>query len=228
MSELSYTKSESGFINRTFIYMAIGLIITFVIGFLVSQSEELAAIVLAKPTVAIGLAVVELALVFILSRRINKMSASSALMMFFLYSILNGLTFSAIFIVYDLTSVMQVFVLAAIMFFCCAMAGKLTNKDLSSIGRIGIMAVVGIIIATVLNFFLNSDSLSMMISYVGVAVFCGLTAYDMQTLKKIHNEIYYTDQESADKYAVIGALNLYLDFINLFLYLLRLFARDND
>ncbi|WP_244833491.1 Bax inhibitor-1/YccA family protein [Clostridium sp. BJN0001] len=227
MSELSYTKSESGFINKTFTYMATGLLVTFVIGFFISQSINLRTLILTKPQLSIGLAILEVALVLILSRRINKMSASSALMMFFLYSILNGLTFSAIFVVYDLSSIMQVFILASIMFFCCAMAGKLTNKDLSSLGRISIMAVIGIIIATVFNFFINSEGLSMIISYVAVAVFCALTAYDMQTLKRIHNQIYYSDAESANKYAILGALTLYLDFINLFLHLLRLFGNDN-
>lgn len=147
-----------------------------------------------------------------------------ATLMFVLYSVINGVTLSSIFLIYTAESITQVFLITAGTFGAMAFIGYTTKKDLSSMGKYLLMALIGLIIATLVNIFFKSSGMSMIISYVGVLIFVGLTAYDSQKIKEMCNSIEYVD-ESAQKLALLGALTLYLDFINLFIYLLRIFGK---
>jgi FtsH-binding integral membrane protein len=167
----------------------------------------------------------ELGLVVYLSRRIEKMSFAQARAGFFTYAVLNGLTLSAIFITYDISSIYYVFLIAAIMFIFAGFIGVTVKKDLSAMGHFLILSVIGLIAASILNIFLRMQAMDTLISFAGVIIFSGLTAYDMQKIKAMHYNAYNMEGERAAKYSIIGALQLYLDFINLFLYLLRLFGR---
>ena len=145
--------------------------------------------------------------------------------MFIAYSIINGLTFGSIFVIYSLQSIISIFVVTAAMFFCCSMIGMTAKKDLSMIGRIAIMGVVGILITSLFNLFIGSGQLSIMVNYLGIAVFCALTAYDMQKVKLIHEKNYSYDADTTNKFAIIAALELYLDFINLFIHLISILGK---
>ena len=158
-----------------------------------------------------------------LSAALPRLSYATAGILFLLYSGLNGLTMAAIFLVYTLGSVGGVFLITAGTFGAVAFYGATTKRDLSSVGSLAFMGLIGIILASIVNIFLNSSALSWIISYVGVAVFVGLTAYDMQKLKQIHESASLRGEEAA-KVAIHGALRLYLDFVNLFLMLLRIFG----
>ena len=175
-----------------------------------------------------GLLIGELALVWYVSARIDHLSLPTATMLFVLYSVLNGATLSIIFMAYTMTSIASVFFITAGTFAAMSLVGYFTKKDLSGLGRILFMALIGLVIATLVNVFLiKSGGFSLIVSYVGVLIFVGLTAYDTQ---KIKNMLVEADDISADaqKIALMGSLALYLDFINLFLYLLRIFGNSRD
>lgn len=225
MNEISYSKSQNNFINKTLLYMAIGLIITFAVGYFISTSVSMMMLIYSNSAFVIGIIVVELALVVLLSRKINKLSVQAAFAMFITYSIVNGFTFGAIFTIYSLESIISIFVVTSAMFFCCSMIGMTSKKDLSMVGRIAIMGVVGILVTSLFNLFVGSDELSMFVNYIGIAVFCALTAYDMQKVKLIHEQNYGYDAATTNKFAIIAALELYLDFINLFIYLIRILGK---
>jgi FtsH-binding integral membrane protein len=225
MNEISYSKSENNFINKTLLYMSIGLIITFAVSYFISTNISMMMVIYSNPTLFIGIIIAELALVVVLSRKINKLSAQAAFAMFIAYSIINGLTFGSIFVIYSLQSIISIFVVTAAMFFCCGMIGMTAKKDLSMIGRIAIMGVVGILITSLFNIFIGSGQLSIMINYLGIAVFCALTAYDMQKVKLIHEKNYSYDADTTNKFAIIAALELYLDFINLFIHLISILGK---
>ena len=165
-----------------------------------------------------------IALVIGLSAAINRISLAMATLMFVVYAILNGVTFSSLFYVYTLGSLASTFLICAGTFGAMSLVGYFTKSDLSSIGKYLIMALIGLIIATVVNIFVKSTALEMIMTYAGVLIFVGLTAYDTQKIKKMFMNA-PDASESTQKYAVLGALTLYLDFINLFLYLLRIFGR---
>lgn len=165
----------------------------------------------------------ELGVVIALSASINKISALTATLGFLLYAALNGLSFSFIFLVYTGTSISNVFFMTAGTFAAVSMFGWATKADLTSLAGFFTMALIGVIIASVVNMFLHSAPLYWIISYAGLALFIGLTAYDVQRLKNIHQ-----NGGASDQVAILGALILYLDFINLFLYLLRIFGRRKD
>lgn len=227
MNELSFARSETKFINKTFLYMALGLIITFGVGYFVSSTQFMYILLSQSPVgITIGLAVIEFALVVFLSRRINKMSVQTAATSFIVYSVINGITFSVFFLVYDMQSILSVFLLAAVMFAASGFIGATIQKDLSVFGRFMLMAVIGIVVVSIINLFLQLSGLAIAINYISILVFCGLTAYDMQTIKAIHYQSYYMDNTAVNKYAIVGALNLYLDFINIFIHLLQLLGRE--
>ena len=162
------------------------------------------------------------------SARIDRLSLSTATLLFILYSVLNGATLSIIFLAYTMTSIASVFFITAGTFAAMSLVGYFTKKDLSGLGRILFMALIGLIIATLVNVFLiKSGGFSLIVSYVGVLIFVGLTAYDTQRIK---NMLVEADDVSAEaqKIALMGALALYLDFINLFLYLLRIFGGNRE
>lgn len=170
-----------------------------------------------------GLIIAELVLVFTLSAAINRLSLSVATLMFILYSVLNGCMLSSIFYVYSPMIITKVFFITAGTFGITAAYGYATKRDLSSFGRIFYMALLGLFIATVVNFFMKSATLDYLLSYAGVIIFTGLTAWDSQKIRKLLQVQYEVDEKS-QKLALLGALTLYLDFINLFLYLLKIFG----
>ncbi len=173
------------------------------------------------------LIIAELVLVFVLSARINKMSVATATIMLIVYSALNGVTLSFIFVVYSLGSIAKTFFITTGMFGVMALVGATTKRDLSKLGSILFMALIGLIIASLVNIFLRSSGLDWIISLIGVVLFTALTAYDVQRVKQLAAESDLYDDTQVGRLAVISALSLYLDFINLFLYLLRFFGRDN-
>ncbi len=204
-------------------WMALALVVTGLSAFYTASSPRLLDAIFGSG-LFIGLIIAELIMVIVLSARINKMSFVTAGIVFVIYSIVNGLTLSSILIAYTMESVASTFFITAGTFAAMAIVGTVTKKDLSSIGQILFMALIGLILATIVNIFLKSSMMSYIISYVGVAVFVGLTAYDAQKIKNMIHQ-YGTDLSDDNmKLALMGSLSLYLDFINLFLYLLRIFG----
>ncbi len=222
---ISASTADTELRTRTFIrsvygWMFGGLLLTSLAALWVVMSPAMQQIVLMNRMVAFGLMIVELGIVMFLSFRLMAMSAGTAAAAFLVYSFLNGLTLSVIFFVYSRVSIMQAFVTAAGMYGAMAIYGLVTKKDLTSWGSFFFMGVIGIVIASVVNIFVRSDALSFVVSVIGVFVFLGLTAYDNQKLKSLAT----VTGPMSENVAVYGALQLYLDFINLFLFLLRLFG----
>ena len=173
------------------------------------------------------LGIIEIGLVVLISRKMDRLSQKAALGYFILYSALNGITLGSIFIVYTDKSVISVFLVASAMFFCCSMIGMTAKRDLSVVGRIAIIGLVGILITTLINMFIGSQETWSILNYLGVIVFSALTAYDMQKVKYMHQESYGMDPIMVNKLAIIAALQLYLDFINIFIYLIRIFGQED-
>ena len=223
------------FIRSVYNWMAIGLALTGFVAFYVSHSEAMLRLLFEvvgnqlKPTLLFyGLIIGELALVFSLASRVSKMQASTATALFVLYAALNGATLSSIFLIYTQSSITSVFFICAATFIACSIYGMITKRDLTSMGQFMFMGLIGIIIASVVNFFIQSSGMSLIISYIGVIVFVGLTAYDTQKLKTMAlTQPADLDAGVVRKGAIIGALTLYLDFINMFIFMLHIFgARD--
>ena len=216
------------FIRSVYNWMAIGLGLTGFVAFYVSTSESLKQLIFGNQILFFGLIIGELALVFTLSSRVNKMQASTATALFVLYSALNGATLSFIFLIYTRSSITSTFFICAATFVACSIYGMTTKRDLTSMGGFLMMGLFGIIIASVVNIFLRSSGMSMIISYIGVLVFVGLTAYDTQKLKNMAlTQPAGVEAGVIRKGAILGALSLYLDFINLFLMLLRILGNRN-
>lgn len=220
-----YVKSENNFITKTLLIMGLGLLVTFAMAvgtqfFILSNESYLINIV---PLIFLAM-ILELGIVWYLSRRIDKLSVFAAKAWFFIYSVLNGFTLSITFLAYGLGTVSVAFGLCSVMFFCSAMIGMTTKKDLTTLGRVLMMGVVGLILIGLLGIIFPSAfvGMNLFIALLGIAIFCGLTAYDMQKIKYFHQNAYAYDETYRSKYAIIAALNLYLDFINLFLYILKL------
>jgi FtsH-binding integral membrane protein len=210
--------------RKVYVWMTLALLLTAITAFGVATSPTLLTTIYSSRVVMWGLIFAEFALVIAISGAINKLSLSTATLLFILYSVLNGATLSAIFVIYTDLAIVKAFIVSAGTFGAMAVFGYTTKRDLSTIGRIMFMLLIGIIIASIVNIFLKSGAFDYIISFIGVAVFTGLTAWDSQTIKKmLMNQ--YDMSENSQKIALLGALNLYLDFINLFLYLLRIFGR---
>ena len=211
------------FIRSVYNWMAIGLGLTGLVAFYVSNNESLQKIVFGNQLLFFGLLIGQLALVFTISARVHKMQASTATGLFLLYAALNGVVFSSIFLLYTTSSINSTFFICAGTFITCSIYGMTTKRDLTSLGGFMVMGLIGIIIASVVNIFIRSSGMSMIISYIGVLVFVGLTAYDTQKLKAMAlSQPEGLDAAVIRKGTIIGALTLYLDFINLFLMLLRI------
>nr|WP_297227922.1 Bax inhibitor-1/YccA family protein [uncultured Prevotella sp.] len=210
--------------RKVYTWMTLALLITGVTAFGVASSPTL---FMSLSKMMWGLIIAELALVFILSGAINRLSLGTATLMFIGYSVLNGAMLSSIFLVYEPMVIAKVFFITAGTFGAMAVYGYTTKKDLTSMGKILFMALIGLIIATVVNMFLKSPGFDYILSYIGVAIFIGLTAWDSQKIKEML-QTQYDMSEGAQKLALLGALTLYLDFINLFLYLLRIFGNNRD
>jgi FtsH-binding integral membrane protein len=229
MPQVPATEASTIFLAKVFNWMAIGLGLTGVIAFLTINSQTAMQMLFtvqdgyAKPNMLLyGLLIAELGMVFYLSARIQKISAQAATGLFLGYSALNGVTLSTILLYYTASSVVATFFVTAGMFGAMAVYGFVTKKDLSSWGSFLFMGLIGIIIASVVNMFLGSSMMSWVISGIGVIIFTGLTAYDVQQITRMGEQGIMNGGESAiRKGAIMGALKLYLDFINLFLMLLR-------
>jgi len=214
--------------RKVYVWMTLALVITGFTAFGVASSPGLVYTIVSNRLLFWGLVIAELALVWTVSARLDRMSLATGTMLFVLYSVLNGATLSVIFLAYTMESLTSVFFITAGTFAAMAAFGHFTKTDLSSLGRILFMALIGLVIATVVNvFFVKSGGFSLIISYVGVLVFVGLTAYDTQKIKQM---LIMADDvtEDAQKIALMGSLSLYLDFINLFLYLLRIFGSSKE
>ena len=174
-----------------------------------------------------GLVIAEFALVIGISAAINRLSLATATLMFVAYSVINGAMLSSIFMIYTAASIASVFFITAATFAVMALIGYTTKTDLTSVGKLLFMALIGLVIATIVNMFIGSSTLTMICSYVGVLIFVGFTAYDSQKIKNMLMQAPDAG-ESSQKLALLGALTLYLDFINLFIYLLRIFGDRRD
>lgn len=214
------TEASRKFLLNVYNWMAMGLALTGVIAYGVAQSTFVDAI-LSNPILYFGLFIAQIGIVLALSFAINKMPSGVAIGAFFLYAALTGVTFSVLFLVYTGASIASTFFICAGMFASVSAYGYFTKKDLAKMGTYLFMALIGLIIASVVNMFMKSDTMSLIISYVGVLIFTGLTAYDTQKIKKM-SQTSDMDSEQGKKGAVMGALALYLDFINMFLFLLRI------
>jgi FtsH-binding integral membrane protein len=220
-------EASSIFLAKVFNWMAMGLGLTGIIAYF-TAGTGLAQAIVASPLFMM-LIFAELGLVFYLSARIEKIQASTAAGLFIGYSALNGLTLSTVFLAYTSSSIAGTFFITAGMFGAMALYGLVTKRDLSGLGSFLFMGLIGLIIASVVNIFLKNSGLDWIISLVGVGIFTGLTAYDVQKIKRMGEEGILEQGEAAvKKGSILGALALYLDFINLFLMLLRFFGGSRD
>lgn len=222
--QLAVSQAFPVMMRKVFTWMTLALVITGFTAYGVANTPAVLQAIFGNPMILWGLVIAELVLVVGVSAAINRLSLTVATLMFVIYSVINGALLSSIFLVYTSTSISVVFFITAGTFATMALIGYTTKTDLSSMGKYLWMGLIGLIIATVVNHFLKSDALTVMVSYLGVLIFVGLTAYDTQKIKSML--IQAPDAgEGMQKLALLGALSLYLDFINLFLYLLRIFGR---
>lgn len=212
-----------GFLQRVYLYMGLGLAVTGLVAMVVVSSPALLSLVFGNRLVLYGLMIAELLLVVAFSAVSTRVSAGTAAAMLLVYAALNGVTFSAIFLVYTRGSIASTFLVSGGMFAAVSAYGAMTKRDLSSVGSFAFMGLIGLVIASVVNIFLKSPMLYWLTTFVGVIVFTGLTAYDTAKLKQVA-----VQGGASSSWALRGALSLYLDFINLFLLLLRIFGRRRD
>lgn len=218
------------YMSQVYGWMAVGLALTGVVAWFASTNPAVLQLLftfdgrgyLSLSMLSWVLIIAQLGLVFALSGMIRNLSGSTATTLFMLYSVLSGLTLTSIFIVYTASSIVSVFFITAGMFAALAFYGYTTKRDLSSFGRFLFMGLIGIVIASLVNMFMKSTSLMWAITYIGVFVFAGLTAYDTQKLKAFGEQLSQNDPSAFRRFVILGALTLYLDFINLFLMLLRI------
>lgn len=221
MSVDATAAEQQRFMVRVYNWMTAGLGITGFMAFYISNSPAMMNIIFGNPIMPIALIITQIGLVFWLATRVMQMSASKATGVFMLYAGLTGITFSAIFMAYTTASIFSTFLVTAGTFGAMSLYGYTTKKDLTSWGSFLFMGLIGIIIASLVNIFMQSSMMHMIITYAGVLIFVGLTAYDTQKIKEM-NILGNEGTEEDTKEAIRGALTLYLDFINLFLMLLRL------
>ena len=208
--------------RNVYMWMTFALIITGITALIVADTPSLITAIMSNNILFFGLLIAEFALVWYISARIHSITFTNATMLFILYSILNGVTLSFIFLAYTMSSIASTFFVTAGTFGVMCLYGYFTKKDLTSIGNLCFMALIGLIIASVVNMFWSNSTLYWIVTYAGVLIFVGLTAYDTQKIKKLLLSEGTEVNETTQKIALLGALSLYLDFINLFLYLLRL------
>lgn len=226
-SDFAMSTAFSALMRKVFIWMALALVITGVTAYGVATTPSLLIAIVTNKALFWGLIIAELALVFAVSGAINRLSLATATLLFVLYSVVNGVTLSVIFLAYSMPAIIQTFFITAGTFGVMALVGYTTKTDLTSLGKLLFMALIGLVIATVVNMFVGSTGFDYILSYVGVLIFVGLTAYDTQKIKQMCMQAPDAG-EHMQKLALLGALSLYLDFINLFLYLLRIFGNNKD
>lgn len=218
----------ASFLSGVYYWMTFALGLSALCAWLVGTSENLTRMILKNPVMMIVLIVLELGLVFVISGLIQKMSAAVATALFSLYAALNGLTLGFVFIAYSIPAISSAFLTTTVTFAAMAVYGTVTKRDLTKLGSILFMALIGLIIASVVNMFWANSTLYWIVTYAGVLIFVGLTAYDAQAIKNLYLNMNDGASETRRKLAVLGALTLYLDFINLFLFLLRIFGGRRD
>jgi uncharacterized protein len=224
VSQTAIESAQQRFVTKVFWWMAVALATTGAISFYIMQSEALLATVVRSPGLLIGLVVAELGLVVVLSAAIRRISATTATALFFLYAAFTGVTLSVVFAAYTMESLATAFFVSAGTFVAMGIYGLTTGRDLTSVGNIAFMGLIGIIIASVVGIFFPSSMINTVTAYIGVLVFVGLTAYDAQKIKAM-GPLVAEGSDAERKGAILGALQLYLDFINLFLMMLRIFGR---
>jgi FtsH-binding integral membrane protein len=213
------------FLQKVYGWMFVGLAITAVVAFAVANSPTLLRYVLSNPILFMGLIVVQLGLVFYLSAKVETLAPSTAMTLFVIYSALNGVTLSFVLLVYTGESIATAFFVTAGMFGAVAVYGSTTTRSLAGAGQFFFMGLIGILLASIVGIFWHNDTLQFLIAAIGVIVFTGLTAWDAQRLKLMAATV---PEDRSGSYAVVGALSLYLNFINLFLMLLRLLGGRRD
>ncbi len=223
-SEWDLTAYMSQVMRKVYVKMFLGLLVTALTSWFVLSNETILMTLVQSRGLLIGLCVAELALVFILSMAINKLSSPLATLLFYVYAVINGITLTPIFLVYTMSSIALTFFVTAGVFLAMSIYGYTTKSDLTKFGTYLIMGLIGLIICSIINIFWANSVMDWIVSFAGVLIFIGLTAWDTWKIKQMAME---TDEVNAGKLATLGALSLYLDFINLFLYLLRfLGSRD--
>lgn len=223
--DVAFAANVSKAMRSVYLKMFLALLVTAATSFVVLAQQSFLIYMLNNQWVYWGLLIAELVLVFSVSARLNKISTTTANLMFYAYSILNGIVLSVIFMIYTSGSIAQTFLITAGVFGAMSAYGYFTKSDLTKFGSFLMMALIGLIVCVVVNMFLASSTLDWIISFAGVAIFIGLTAWDTQKIKTM---MAYSNGTNIGKIATIGALSLYLDFINLFLYLLRFFGASRD
>ena len=207
---------------KVFTWLFIGLLITFVSGFALYLNESLLFSLMSSMSTLLIIVIVELVIAFVLSARIQKMNPVTMKVLYVIYCLITGLTFSSIFIVYEIGSIISIFLITALIFAVLAIYGHRTHRDLTKFGTILIFTLLGILLAGIVNIFLQNSMLDLILTSLGVLIFMGYIAYDVQKIKTM---VPYVGEEKA---AVYGAFSLYLDFINLLIRLLQLFGKKND
>jgi uncharacterized protein len=231
MSYMPYTTAQTtalqnGVMHRVYAWMTAGLLVTGAVASFVAGSAELTNLIFGNPFLFFGLFIAQIVMVIGLSAGINRLAPSVAMALFIGYAALNGLTFSAIFLAYTEASIASTFFVTAGTFGAMSLYGYTTKRDLSGVGNFAVMALIGLLIASVVNMFLRNEAIYWILTYAGVLIFVALTAWDTQKIKRLAAEV--SDETSAGRVAVIGALTLYMDFINLFIYLLRILGVRRD
>lgn len=220
-----YVNSFSNIMSKVYGVMTLGLVITAIIMFMV-YSNPSAFMFLYEGITPLFLVLAEFGLVYWLSSRVMKQAYNVNLMLFLLYSVLNGLTLSIVVFMYPMAIIYQAFFVTAIVFGIMSAYGYFTKKDLTGLGQLLFFGLIGIVVASIVNIFVGGTTLSLYISYAGLIIFLGLVAYDTQKIKNMYH-IVGEENENSKKIVIFGALSLYLDFINIFIYLLRIFARSS-
>jgi FtsH-binding integral membrane protein len=225
--DLARSAAFPALMRKVYLWMTMALVITGLCAWGTATSPAMVQLVFGNRAAIWVLLIAEIGLVFYTTARINRLSLTTATTLFIIYSALNGVTLSSIFMVYAMTSIAKVFFITAGTFGVMALYGSVTKTDLTKFGNLFLMALLGLIIASVANLFFKSSGFDLILSYIGVVLFVGLTAWDSQQIKRALSMQAGLD-ETAQKVALLGALELYLDFINLFLYLLRIFGRSDN
>jgi FtsH-binding integral membrane protein len=214
------------FFNAVYAWMAVGLALTGVVGWLVYTHPAAMSSFMTRGA-SLGIFIGELVLVVVITSALRAVNAAFATLLFLAFAALNGLMLSVIFFVYTLPSIGATFAACAAMFAAMSLYGMLTKSDLTTLGKILFMALIGLVVASIVNIFVASSALYWIVSYAGVIIFAGLTAYDTQRLRQLALSV-GGDGALAARMSIVGALTLYLDFINMFLFLLRLFGQGRN
>lgn len=213
---------EKNIFSKVYMWVFIGLLITFASSYMVSTSYTALSLIFGSSLYWV-LIIAEIVVAIILPVRLNKMSKTTATILYLLYTLLSGLTFASIFILFSISSIIYVFLISALVFLIFALIGRFTNIDLTKFGTFLLMILIGVVILELINLFVANGTLDMILCVIGLLIFFGYIAYDVQKIKKLDS--YGMDE---DKLAIIGAFDLYLDFINIFIRLLQLFGKSRD